>query len=220
MVSVIIAAAGSGSRMGHSKKKQFIELEGEPVLVRTIKKFQIPEIDEIVVVTSEEDIEAVYALKQQYNLRINQVVAGGQTRQQSVYQALSAVTGDVVMVHDAARPFVSVDIIKKHLEVVGEVGVITAVPCKDTIKVVENNYVKQTPDRSTLVNVQTPQSFLTHKLKKAYEYVIQHDIKVTDDASVYEAFDQPVQIIMGSYDNIKLTTKEDLIIGAMILKHE
>lgn len=220
-VSVIIAAAGSGSRMNHTEKKQFIELAGKPILIRTLEKFNDhKEIDEIVVVTNQEDVGRVEALIQLFDLnKITQIVEGGKRRQDSVQNALNVITGDVVMVHDAARPFVTEEIISNNLNQISTCdGLITCVPSKDTIKVVEAGVVVKTLDRATLVNVQTPQTFNVKKLRIAYEYMVKHSIEVTDDAALAEIMGYSIKTVMGSYDNIKITTPEDLLIGELILE--
>lgn len=220
-VSVIIAAAGSGSRMNHSEKKQFIKLDGVPIMIRTIRKFEEHVgVDEIVVVTDADDLVKVDALIKSYTLnKVTAIVPGGERRQDSVMKALNVVTGDVVMVHDAARPFVNADIIDAHLKAIKTCeGLITCVPSKDTIKIVENGVVKKTLERKTLVNVQTPQTFYTSQLKSAYEAMIEKNLVVTDDSALAELMGYEVRTIMGSYDNIKITTPEDLILGELILK--
>jgi len=219
MVSVIIAAAGSGSRMNSSVKKQFMTLLEVPILVRTLRKFDLTCIDEIIIVTNSDDVGEVQALLKVYGIsKVTQVIAGGNTRQASIYNGLKAVGGDYVLVHDAARPFVTRDIIEAHVASLSNIGLITAVPCKDTIKVVADGFVKETLDRSVLMNVQTPQSFETESLLKAYDHAALEGLSVTDDASVYEAFGLKVKVVLGSYDNIKITTPEDLVQGEIILK--
>jgi len=220
MVSVIIAAAGSGTRMKSSIKKQFISLLNIPVLIRTLKQFDIEEIDEIIIVTNEDDIDSVKGMIDLYEINnVNYVIPGGQNRQDSIYNGLKVAKGDVVMIHDAARPFVDREIIIRNIEAVSDnVGVVTCVPCKDTIKVVRDEFVKETLDRSELMNIQTPQTFITKQIKDAYDHVMAHKISVTDDASVAEIYGMAVKTVMGSYQNIKLTTPEDLWMGEAILK--
>ncbi|MBI9014443.1 MAG: 2-C-methyl-D-erythritol 4-phosphate cytidylyltransferase [Clostridiales bacterium] len=220
MVSVIVAAAGSGTRMNSSVKKQFISLLDIPVLIRTLKQFDLKEVDEIIIVTNEDDIDSVKNMIDSYNVnKVKSIIKGGQSRQDSIYNGLKIVKGDVVMIHDAARPFLDKDIILRNLETVSDhAGVVTCVPCKDTIKVVKDEFVKETLNRFELVNVQTPQTFITKKIKEAYDYIRTHEISVTDDASVAEIYGMAVKTVMGSYRNIKLTTPEDLWIGEAILK--
>lgn len=218
MVSVIIAAAGSGSRMNHEKKKQFIDLLGVPILVRTVRQFDYSAIDEIIIVTGEDDIKEVEQLTREYGLRVDKIVTGGQRRQDSIFNGLKVTKGDIVLIHDGARPFVTREIIKSNIESVSDCGIITAVACKDTIKLVHDRYVQETLDRSKLINVQTPQTFKRELILEAYDYVNEKKLSVTDDASVYEAYGKPVQYVEGSYENIKITTPEDLWMGELIIK--
>lgn len=220
MVTVILAAAGSGTRMNHKEKKQFIELLGIPLLLRTMRKFEIDAVDEFVLVINEEDQYKIETLLESANLENPvKVVFGGARRQDSIYNGLKAASGDIVMIHDAARPFITTDIIKKNIESVKlGLGIITGVPCKDTIKIVRDDVVTETLNRSELVNVQTPQTFYKDELVDAYDYAHNHDLEVTDDASIFEAYNKPVSVVMGSYDNIKITTPDDLLYGEFILK--
>lgn len=224
-IAVIIAAAGSGTRMLSKEKKQFIKLDKKEILVRTIEKFQyIEEINKIVVVTNEEEVSRCEELIKKNRLtKVTTIVKGGTRRQDSIYNALKVLSKntDIVLVHDAARPFVTKEIILNNIKEVEETGgVITAVYSKDTIKVVENGYVKETLDRNTLINVQTPQTFEYNKLISGYKYMKEKNISVTDDSSLAELIGIKVKIVLGTYDNIKITTPEDLLIGELILKKE
>lgn len=220
MVSVIIAAAGSGSRMQSDVKKQFILLKDIPVLIRTLRKFELDMVDEIVIVTNSDDIGDVNNLIKTYEInKVSEVVAGGASRQASIYKGLKAVKGDKVLIHDAARPFIKKEVIEANIMAIENgIGIITAVASKDTIKVVEDQVVVKTLDRSKLMNVQTPQSFVTKELLKAYDLVNEECVSVTDDASVFEYAGMTIKTVEGSYQNIKLTTPEDLWIGEAILK--
>jgi len=212
-VSVIIAAAGSGSRMQANEKKQFMIVNKKPLMVHTVGIFSVhPLVDEIVVVTNEEDIPRVRALVLDYGLdKVVKILAGGDRRQDSIFNGLTAISGDVVMIHDAARPFVDEAIINRNLEKIKTVdALITCVPCKDTIKRFEGDVVHETLERSKLINVQTPQTFKRESLLKAYDFMRQHKTIVTDDASLAEAAGYAVHMVMGAYTNIKITTQEDL----------
>lgn len=222
MVTVVIAAAGSGTRMNHKEKKQFIELAGQPILLRTMKKFDVDSVDELVLVVNEKDQSRVADLVSMSNIeKPMKIVVGGLRRQDSIYHGLKAASGDVVMIHDAARPFVSVDIIKMNIDCLKRGhGVITAVPCKDTIKIVKHDKVVRTLDRAELVNVQTPQTFMRDELIEAYDYAYEHRLEATDDASIFEAYNKPICMVMGSYDNIKITTSDDLLYGAFLLERK
>ena len=220
MISVIVAAAGTGSRMNHKLKKQFIKLDGLPILVRTLRSFDFDLIDEVIVVTGEEDVAEIEKMVLEYSIgNVKKVVVGGKRRQDSIYNGLKQTSGKIVLIHDGARPFVTKEMILEHIEKDHSIcGWISAVPSKDTIKIVKEGFVEETLDRSFLYNVQTPQSFDVETLKAAYDYAYEHQLNVTDDASVYEAYGQPVGIINGRYENIKITTPEDLSIGEYLIK--
>lgn len=221
MISLVIAAAGKGTRMGLNEKKQFLELLGKPIMIRTLEVFNNHKlIDEIVVVTNQEDIKRVKDLCETFHIdKLKTVVSGGVRRQDSIHSALEVVSGDIVLIHDAARPFVTQDVITANIEALSNTSaVITGVPSKDTIKYVENGVVKETLDRSKLFSVQTPQTFETSLLKKAYAYMVEHNLSVTDDSSLLEAMGYEVRTVVGSYENIKITTQEDLIIAEQIIR--
>lgn len=221
MISVVIAAAGKGTRMGMEEKKQFLDLLGKPILIRTLEVFNGHDlIDEIIIVTNQEDLERVKNLCESYDIhKLKALVEGGNRRQDSIHNALEAVKGDVVLIHDAARPFVSEEIITCNIEALSACSaVITGVASKDTIKYVENGMVKETLERSKLFSVQTPQSFKTDLLRKAYAYMVEHQLNVTDDSSLLEAMGYPVKTVNGSYENIKITTQEDLILAEQIIR--
>lgn len=224
-VSVIIPAAGVGSRMNSDKKKQFIELQGRPILDYTLTVFQEHDhVDEIILVTTSDEIE--YCTKEivekgDYH-KVSQVIVGGSTRQESVHKGLAVVNplAEYVLVHDGVRPFIEGYLIDELLkEVVHHQAVILGVPVKDTIKRVSNEgIVEETPERARLYAVQTPQAFNKSELEKVHREAEEKDYLGTDDASLIEEFSQqPVKVIMGSYNNIKVTTPEDLIFGERIL---
>lgn len=220
MISVIIAAAGSGTRMNTKEKKQFIELGGLTILERTLKQFDLEDIHEFVLVINKEDEDRVNEMISSLNMdKAIGLVYGGKRRQDSIYEGLLKASGDIIMVHDGARPFVSKSIIMENIYAVQkDVGVVTAVPCKDTIKIVKEHEVESTLDRSALYQIQTPQTFYRDQLLKAYDYAYEKALEVTDDASVVEAFGGKVKVVKGSYNNIKITTQEDLLYGEFILE--
>ena len=211
--------------MGTSIKKQFIKLKEKEVLAHTIEVFNgLEEIEEIIVVTGEEDIEKVrmeIVEKYEYS-KVSKVVAGGKERQDSVYNGLVATDEDIeyVMVHDGARPFITKEVLKRAIEKTIECkATIVAVPVKDTIKVIktETGVVEDTPPREKLWAVQTPQSFEKQLLIEAYKVANKRGLQVTDDSMVVEAYGKEVQVVLGDYNNIKITTQEDLVIGESIL---
>lgn len=225
-VTAIIVAGGSGKRMGMAIKKQYILLNNKEVLAHTLEVFNKSTlIDTIILVVSEEEIEKVRVeIVEKYALhKVKKIVAGGAERQDSVYNGLMATSEDTkyVMIHDGARPFIKEAILKKALEVTLEKeATVVAVPVKDTIKVVDckESKVIDTPDRSTLWSIQTPQTFTKELLLKAYEYAKRESLVVTDDSMLVEAYGKSVYIVEGDYTNIKITTPEDLIIGEALLK--
>ncbi len=223
-ISVIIAAAGKGKRMGKGFNKQYIFLENRPILAHTVEVFEnLDFIDEIILVAGKNEIGFVREnIIDKYDFKkVARIVEGGTERQDSVYNGLKAVDNncDIVLVHDGARPFITGDIIKKGIDAAGNTGAcVVAVRAKDTIKVIGKNMeVDHTPDRETLWAVQTPQIFKYKLLLEAYETLQIDNIKVTDDAMLIEKIGRPVKVVEGSYENIKITTPEDLILGKGIL---
>lgn len=223
-VAAIIVAGGSGKRMGMNIKKQFIELNKKPILAHTIEAFnKCKVIDEIIVVVGKEDKEKVKTeIINRYGYhKVTQIVEGGTERQDSVYNGLMAVKDEIqyVMIHDGARPFISEEIVEKSLSMTKEKqATVVAVPVKDTIKVVnEECEVEDTPMRSTLWSVQTPQSFKKGLLIEAYAYAKERNLTVTDDSMLVEAYGKKVYVVEGDYNNIKITTPEDLVLGQAIL---
>ncbi|HZJ76318.1 MAG TPA: 2-C-methyl-D-erythritol 4-phosphate cytidylyltransferase [Oscillospiraceae bacterium] len=223
-ISVIIAAAGKGKRMGKGYNKQYILLGGKPIVAHTIEVFEnMGLIDEIILVvgrgetgSAEKDIIYKYNFK-----KVVKIVEGGAERGDSVYNGLKAVNTncDIVLVHDGVRPFIAENIIEKSIETAKDAGACAvAVRVKDTIKVVKKNMeVDYTPDRDALWAVQTPQTFRYRLLLEAYEKLRIDDMKITDDAMLIEKLGHAVKIVEGDYENIKITTPEDLILGEGIL---
>ncbi|MEJ8546529.1 2-C-methyl-D-erythritol 4-phosphate cytidylyltransferase [Brevibacillus borstelensis] len=219
---VVIVAAGSGKRMGAERNKLWLPLGGEPILTRTVRLFTShPEIGEIVLVVSAQDHEEVLEWKRQEQLRLT-VVLGGAERQDSVRNGLAALSSDCsyVLVHDAARPFVTREQISEMIrQVRRDRASIMAVPVKDTIKVVgADGVVQSTPARESLWAVQTPQAFLVSLLREAHEAALQADKTGTDDAMLVEWLGHAVTVVRGSYENIKITTPDDLWFGEEILR--
>ncbi|ABO65468.1 2-C-methyl-D-erythritol 4-phosphate cytidylyltransferase [Geobacillus thermodenitrificans] len=217
----IVLAAGQGKRMNAGMNKQFIELGGEPLIVRTLKVFDGDErCNGIVLVVNPTERGQFEQLFERY--RIRKVVAfadGGQERQHSVYNGLQALrSGEIVLIHDGARPFVRI----RHLHELADAAVqygaaIPAVRVKDTIKKVDGLFVEQTIDRSSLWAVQTPQAFRLSLIMEAHEEAKKAGYLGTDDASLVERLGRPVKILEGDYRNIKLTTPEDLLFAEAIL---
>lgn len=223
MNGVVIVAAGSGSRMKRDINKQFIKLDGKEIIAYTIEKFYKSEdIGDIVIVIKENEekyfIENIINKYGFYNIKL---AYGGKERQDSVYNGIKKLNSncEIVLIHDGARPFVNEYIIKNSIKEAKENNaVVVGVPVKDTIKVVDSDgNIVDTPNRSLLWSVQTPQSFKYEIITKAYEYAYSNDYYGTDDAMLVEHIGYNVKMIEGSYDNIKITTEEDLHFGIQIL---
>lgn len=223
-ISVIIVAAGSASRMG-GVDKQFLKIAGTPVIIRSINAFsQLEFIDNIVVVTKKESVLSVQNIIKEYGVsKVTDIVEGGDSRAQSVINGLTALPYDtgVVLIHDGARPLVTSEIIERVKSAAELYGAATCVvPLKDTVKIVdEMGKVVSTPKRSTLAAVQTPQGFKLSKLKSAIADFRGNLSEITDDCSFVELVGGEVYTVNGSYENIKITTKEDLPQAEEILKN-
>lgn len=224
--TAIILAAGRGRRMQSAVQKQYLLLQGKPVLYYSLKTFETCSfIDEIVLVTQKEEID--YCQKEiveKYGFRkVTKIVAGGAERYLSVYEGLKQV-GDngCVYIHDGARPFVNEEILERIRDgVVKYQACVAAMPVKDTIKIAgEDAFAKETPNRKYVWMVQTPQAFSSSLIKNAYQKLMDQKIDaVTDDAMVLETVEgKKVKLVEGSYRNIKITTPEDLDIAELFLK--
>ncbi len=218
-VGAVIAAGGSSQRMG-DMDKLFALLGGKPVLARVIDVFQrCDSIDQIIVVLSEQNLEQGRRLVVEHSWsKVTDVCLGGRRRQDSVGNGLSRLNDcNWVVIHDGARPLVTVDLIDRGLEAAIETGAaIAAVPVTDTIKVAgDDGFVQGTPPRHNLWAVQTPQVFRFDIIAEAYR---QAKYEVTDDARLVEQLGHKVKLYMGSYDNIKVTTPEDLALAEILLQ--
>lgn len=222
-IAVIIAAAGSGTRMGSCIPKQYMELQGKPILTRTVEAFSRNAlIDEIFIVTNRDYIGLCdYELKGKRGLhKIRGILEGGAQRQDSVSLALNVLPSDIdyVLVHDGARPFILDETIHTLIEcAVANGAAAVAVPVKDTIKAAENNVFTETLDRSRLYAIQTPQGFQKDLLIRAYQKASEENFYGTDDAVLVENLGEKVYLVKGDYNNIKITTMEDMITGEAIL---
>ena len=224
--TAVIVAAGKGKRMGTEISKQFLPLGGKEILAHTVQKFEkAKNIRDIILVTGADSLQDVQEMAQEYGWeKIVSIVAGGKERHDSVWNGLQQVAADteIILIHDGVRPFVTEDILNISIETALEMGgCVAGVPAKDTIKVCDGeNIAIATPDRNVLWQIQTPQTFRKERIVKAYEQAKEDGFVGTDDASFAEHCGYPVKVIMGSYRNIKITTKEDLIIGEAFLKEE
>lgn len=220
----IIAAAGQGTRLGGERAKQFLELDGVPVIIHTLRRFeQCPSIQEVVVVLPSPDVAGFLALAGQYGLlKLARVVAGGSTRAESVWrgvQAVRAANVDVVAVHDGVRPFVTPDEISRTINAAQAGGAALLVaPVVDTIKEVLNGSVRRTLERNTLRRALTPQCFRYALLREAYERAKNLGADLTDDSLLVEQLGAPVTIVEGDARNIKITRPEDLAFAELLLK--
>lgn len=223
-VTAIIAAAGQGKRMGRGINKIFIPLSHCPVLVHTVKTLsKCSKITNLVIVTGSDDMAEVQKLLSSVEeIKEYRIVAGGSERQYSIANALAAVTNDteITLVHDGARPLIEIETIEKVIEAARQyraAGV--AVPVKDTIKTVgADGFITGTPLRKTLWAIQTPQAFETKLLRQAYHAAGNEGYLGTDDAALVERLGVKVKIVEGNYNNLKITTPEDLIMAEALLK--
>lgn len=223
-VSAIIVAAGKGSRMGAAVNKQYLMLLNKPVLAYTLETFERTEsISEMIVVVHPEDRRLFEECILPFGFRkITAIADGGFDRQASVYNGLLQVgpESDIVAVHDGARPLVSPTVISNSVAVAARYGsACVGVPVKDTIKMVDTNHIiLDTPERSMLWTIQTPQTFQREILINAHEKAIAEGYRGTDDAVLVERLGVPVKMVMGSYTNLKITTAEDLVVAEAFLK--
>ncbi|MCM3715710.1 2-C-methyl-D-erythritol 4-phosphate cytidylyltransferase [Halalkalibacter oceani] len=217
--SVIIPAAGQGKRMKAGKNKQFLKLQGEEIIVHTVRLFEKdPNCRRIVVVANAEEVALMRTMMDKSHFEKVTVTAGGEERQDSVRNGLQSLLEDgIILVHDGARPFVEQKVIDELVEQAGERGAaIAAVRVKDTIKRVEGDSVVETLKRDELWAVQTPQAFQAALLREAHAKAEQAGFTATDDASLIEWLGQTVVIVEGSYHNLKLTTPEDMTVAQLI----
>ena len=221
-VSAVVVSAGNSTRMG-GVNKQFLEINGIPVLVHTLMVFEnMDAIDEIVVVTRESDIEDVKFLVEKYGInKVSKVVNGGETRQLSVLSGVSSVSkiADFVAIHDGARPLVTEKVVLDTLNQAFACGAAaTGVKVKDTVKQVnDDNDIIATPDRNNLRFIQTPQIFDKALYLDAVN-TVENSKNFTDDCMLVEAYGKTVKFVDGDYENIKITTPEDVELAENYLR--
>jgi len=222
-VCAIIAAAGSGSRMGIDFNKQFIKIKDKPLLYFTLRAFdKNPFVDNIIITAKEHEIDFISKeVVSKYKIsKVSAIVVGGRERQDSVFNALKALKGfDIVLIHDGARPFVSEEIIKNGIENAIKFGAAACgVRPKDTIKLKsKNGFSAGTLNREELFSVQTPQCFKYDLIFQAHKIAFEQEHRYTDDTAIVESFGQKVYLYDGSYENIKITTPEDLIFADRLI---
>jgi 2-C-methyl-D-erythritol 4-phosphate cytidylyltransferase len=222
----VIPAAGAGMRMGGDRAKQFLKLEGRPLLALTLEKFQsCPAIDRIVLVSPSEDVDyCKKSIIDKYNFnKVEEVVAGGDRRQDSVRLGIEASEGEygLVLIHDGVRPFIDTGLIQRAVDAaMKERAVITALPAKDTAKKVgEGGFVIRTYERKLLWLVQTPQVFRYEDIMAAHQKALLEGWdEITDDALLIEKMGIPVKVILGSEHNIKVTTPHDLELARLLME--
>lgn len=227
----IVLAAGQGKRMNSDVPKQYMRMNGKPLLYYSLLVFEESFVDEIILVTAGTEIEyCKEEVVHKYGLKkVTHIVAGGKERYHSVHAGLKAVSAcDYIFIHDGARPFVSKEILERAYESVSEYAAcVVGMPAKDTIKLAdEKGFAASTPSRDLLWMIQTPQVFAYPLIKDCYETLIKEEtrlseegIKITDDAMVVETFtDCKVKLVKGSYENIKITTPEDLAVAEVFMK--
>jgi 2-C-methyl-D-erythritol 4-phosphate cytidylyltransferase len=218
--SVIIVAGGSGTRMKASVPKQFLLIDGRPILMHTIEKFQaaLPELS-LIVVLPVEHLITWKALCDEHRFEVpHQVVSGGETRFHSVKNGLSVVKGGLVAVHDGVRPLVSKETIHRCFEEASRAGAaIPVVPSSESVRIVAN-FSSKALDRSTIRMVQTPQCFRYEWVKEAFEQDYRESF--TDCASVVEAAGFSVSLVEGNPENIKITHPADLALASWVLSQK
>lgn len=225
LCSMIVAAAGSSTRMG-GQDKMFARLGGAPVLMRTICAIDQAElVNEIVVAASEENLEEVAALCARSGLRKRvKVVKGGASRTESVLSAALECDpkAELIAIHDGARPLVRPEMIDEMIRLGGTThAVAPAIPMKDTVKIADGNgLVLSTPDRSTLYAVQTPQVFQANILKAALQSAMDAGAELTDDCSAVERLGMKIRLVEGEERNLKVTTPLDLKIAELLLEEK
>ncbi|MEE9584115.1 MAG: 2-C-methyl-D-erythritol 4-phosphate cytidylyltransferase [Candidatus Brocadiales bacterium] len=224
-VSIILAAAGLGVRMGRDVKKPYLLIKGKPILQHSLERFlDVNGVREIIVAVDPSELESA---KREWKDKYSgcgvgvKIVPGGRRRQDSVSEALKHLEPqtEIVLVHDAVRPVVTGEMIEAVINRAQTSGAaILAVPVNATIKEVEGRQkIVRTVDRQRLWMAQTPQGFRKDVLLRAYDALIKEDVEVTDDAQAVERLGHPVEIVPGSHTNIKITTPDDLALAEALI---
>jgi 2-C-methyl-D-erythritol 4-phosphate cytidylyltransferase len=224
----IIPAAGTGMRMKNDRPKQFLDLQGRPLLAFTLEKFQVcPAIDSIILVAPQNEVKYCRSeiVERHHLTKVENVVAGGERRQDSVRLGIEASGGDygLVLIHDGVRPLITHDLIEHVVKAAQEHrAVITGLPAKETVKEIdENALVVKTYERQKVWLVQTPQAFRYEDILMAHRRAVEEGWdEVTDDALLVEKVGIPVKVVEGPEDNIKVTTPQDLELAQFLLKRQ
>ena len=221
-ITAVIVAGGKGTRMGADKNKVFLKILGREVLYYTISAFEKNDkIDDIIVVTGKNDIEECQILVDKYGIKkVSYITEGGATRQESVMNGLKKAEADIVLIHDGARALVTDDEINNSVaDCIKFSAAAVGVKCKDTLKSADNDgFIAGTVDREKTFMIQTPQVFYLDKILDMHQKALDENFVATDDCMIAEHYGVKIKISDGSYDNIKLTTPEDMIIGERILR--
>ena len=220
----IIVAAGSGKRMDSRENKIFLPLLNKPMLYYSLKEFQdCSLVDEIIVVAQKSDFNKIKEIKNQYNFsKIKNIVKGGKERQDSVYNGLKSIKNakkdDIIIVHNGSNPLIKENEIIECINAARQFGAaVCCFPLKDTIKKINNDFVENTLDRKNIYQMQTPQAIKYGIFMEGFKNIQKNKIKVTDDVSIVESIGKKVKIVNCSYENIKITAKDDLNIAEGIL---
>jgi 2-C-methyl-D-erythritol 4-phosphate cytidylyltransferase len=225
-VTAIIVGAGEGKRMGGPVPKAFLPIAGRPLVLHALDRFFLARSTEkVILVVADTEMQRSQALMQS-DLNLSHrpwtLQVGGATRQESVRRGLEQLDSDceIVVIHDAARPFVSASLIDRCVDEACRVGaVVVGVPVKDTIKVVsQEHWVQATPARSSLWEIQTPQVFRKELIVEAHDRAVRQGIDGTDDATLVEQMGKPVLVLQGETTNIKITTPEDILLAEALLQ--
>lgn len=228
-VTALIPAAGMGKRMGAGINKQYLLLCGKPILAHTLEVFeQACFVDEVYLIVPEDEIPYCREnVVERFGFtKVAKIVSGGSERQHSVLNGLRAIRSPgaqdtVVVIHDGVRPFLSIPVLRDSIETARlHDGALVAVPVKDTVKVVRDGAVLETPLRNSLWLAQTPQAFRYGIIRDAHERAAMEGWLGTDDSSLVERLGKSVRIVAGEYGNFKITTPEDLILAEAFLKEK
>lgn len=227
IVHAVIPAAGQGKRLGGAVKKQFLTLDGLPILIHTLIPFQqSPFVNEIVCVVPKEDLSFFEGIISEHRLgKVKQILPGGERRQDSVWAAVSELRrrsdpSDLVLVHDGVRPLVTADLIERTVAAAGEIGgAVAALPVTDSLKRVSSDkMICESLPRAGVWAMQTPQVFRLGLLIEAYQKAGEEGFEATDEAMLVERIGHPIRCIEGSIENLKITTPPDLKTAERLLR--
>lgn len=218
-MDAIVLAAGKGTRMRLDYPKQFLKIASKPCFIYVLETLAGCEDIDMIYVTCHKDYEELYrSYVEMHHIHNVRFVEGGETRQESVYKALRHVTSDRVLIHEAARPLISVDFVDEIIAYKDEDAVVPTIPISFTVAQ-GGEYMEREIERATLHNIQLPQVFTTDKLRQAHERAIEDDYKATEDGMLVFHYGTKVRFVPGRESNIKITTPLDIQIVERLLKH-